>query len=387
MANEIAVRPGDPDVDLWLDDGFAGLDTRRGAGQGDNFGNTLVRDFATPEEVARIEAAEAAQPAAEVISNVPLPAAPAPIRSENEQPNVYEFEDGSSAKVEPHKGGGLKATISLGAGSGAEVFYGKDREELFRALLIGKLNASKKIREQNRQLKTQVPGQRQAAPKASPKPAIRELTADEKFSIKTQLEADPDLALQDWFQKKTGMTMDKLVELAGEGRTAKQEIAMREEIAAFNEEHPRLLPGDPNFTTIMGCLTKLQLNKEYPSNPAEAEKIWDILLENNLFNRTTLAEAYDSLVQDGLLELVPEEAAPPVEEPPAPPAPVPAGIPTAPRPKAASIAFGVRPSNATATPESSTVPTAEELDKLPTDQINELMHQVRQSRAAARRNR
>ena len=390
MANEPLTQTGDPDVDLWLDDGFANLDTRKGAGDGQSFGDTLVRDFATPEEVAKIEAVDAAQLRPDVLTNVQLPAqlpppGVVPGRPENEQqfePEVFEYPDGSSARVEVMKGGTLKATLSLGGGAGPEVFYGKDKNELFNQLIVAKLNASKKIREQNKILKTKPATRAAAVPKAAPKPVSRELTVDEKFAIKTQLENDPDLAMQEWFQKKTGMTLETLVTLAKEGGTAKDEAMIRDEVAAFKEEHPRYISVDSNFTLLMGWLTKEKLNREYNNS----DDIWEALLTNSLFTRETLAEAYDALTQDGLLELVPEETAPPEPEPTPVPTPTPApGIPAATRPRAASIAFGVRPSSATVAPTASTVPTAEELDKLSTTDINALMAQVRQSRAATRR--
>lgn len=393
----------DPNVDFWHDDSFGGLDTERHSDEPTtDFGNHLVKHFATPEDVAAIEAAAAAEPQPEIVTNIealqPQPE-PEPSRPENgqDEPQVYEFPDGSSYTIAPFRGG-LKATLSLGGGAGPEVFYGKDQGELLNTIIQGKLNASKKIRQQNKELKTRVQPAA-AAPRrtaAAPRPTVRELTVDQKFAIKTQLESDPDLAMASWFQQKTGMTIEQLIELAQEGvkegRTAKEEAFIRDEIGAFKEEHPRFTSNDDNFYLLMGCLTKQQLNQEYPRDAEKAEEIWSTLLEANRFNRNILTEAYDSLVEDGLLELAPEEEELPVELALPGPAPVPAPASrdsAAPRtPRVASIALGVRPSQVSGqAPSPTRAPSAEELDNLPTTDINALMAQVRQSRAAARRSR
>jgi len=373
----------DPDFDPWLDDKFAQIDLRKEPG---DFAHQLT------------DIANSGDPDVPVLVDETI-APPEPVVQEDtistNEPETYTYEDGSSIVIEEIPTG-LKATLSIGGGSGNEVFYGKDQNELLRQVLAAKLNASKKIRQQNKQLKLTAPPKVEGPVKMAVEPEPHELSVDEKFEIKTKLADDPDLAIQEWFQKKTGMSVEELTALAQEGRAASDAVVMDTEARAFKEEHPTYAATGANYRILIGYLAKDKLNIEL--SPGNEDEVLNTLVRNDFFTRTTLAEAFDALTQDGLLELLPEEPEPEEEEPAATPAPAPpkpaktaaapAGIPRQPRPKAAKVSLGISPSSVSGIPPDATpgkAPSVEELDSLDTDDINKLMAGVRQLRARTRR--
>jgi hypothetical protein len=375
-------RTPDPDFDPWLDPQFAQIDLRKGPG-----------DMATK----LTEIANSGDPDVPVlVDEVENPPAPDPEPVAGEQPEVYEYPDGSSVTIE-NIPTGVKATVSVGEGGGDQVYYGKDRNELLNQVLSAQLNATKKIRQQNKQLKlTATP--RAAGPiSLEVEPQPHELTVDEKFEIKTKLADDPDLAIQDWFQKKTGMSVEELTALAQEGRAASDAVVMDTEARAFKEETPRYACTSANFRILIGYLAKEKLNVELTQG--NEDEVLRTLVRNEFFSRTTLAEAYEALVQDGLLELLPEETEPPADgEPPAtppppPPKPVtptvpPAGIPRRAGPRAAKVTLGIKPSSTSGLPpdaDADRAPSVEELDNLSTEDVGKLLAGVRQLRARTRR--
>src|ERR1700733_4689938 len=74
--------------------------------------------------------------------------APAP------QPQVFSYPDGSSVTIEAPAltGKGWRATADSGVtGKKPEVFYGGTKDELLQNVLVGKMNATRKINELKRQ--------------------------------------------------------------------------------------------------------------------------------------------------------------------------------------------------------------------------------------------
>ena len=381
---------GDPDVDPWLNPGFTPLDTR---GEALGMADKLV-EGATEEERKAIEAAEAE------LNQPPVPVEPAaapavePPPVETEGPEVYEYEDGSKVVIEAVPTG-LKATLSIGMG-GDQVFYGQDREGLLQQLLAAQLNATRKIRDQNKQLKTKVVAQPVAT---APAPKVRELTADDKFAIKNLMADDPSAALEELIKRKTGRSLEELASTAEEGRRASIALYCDTEARAFLEDHPRYLSHNENYMMLIGYLAKSKLGVELTNS--NVNEVMEQLPARGFFTRQSLDEAYQALTSDGLLELEPEEPELPPEVPPAPAAPVaaqpaptpaapaapasvPAGIPQGtPRPRVPSIAFGVQtPASSPETEPGTKGPSADELDALPTDEINKLFAAVRQQKAA-----
>ena len=386
----VEARKPDPDFDPWLDDSFAQIDLRKGPG---DFAQQLTKiaNSGDPDVPVLVDEVEAP----------PAPAAvpePVPVVSEltGDEPEVYTYEDGSSITVDKIPTG-LRATLSIGGGSGNEVFYGKDENELLRQVLSAKLNASKKIRQQNKQLKLTVPARAPEPVRITEEPVTHELSVDEKFEIKTKLADDPDLAFQDWFQKKTGMSVEALASLAQEGRAASDAVTMDTEARAFKEAHPTYAATGANFQLLMGYLAKDKLNVEL--KPGNEDEVMNTLVRNDLFTRQALAEAFDTLSQDGLLELLPVEEDKPEEEDntatpvPAPPKPVvsaapPSGLPGKRSPRAANVSLGIRPSTVSGVAPDANfdkAPSVDELENMSTDDIGNLLAGVRRLKARTRR--
>src|SRR5882757_9395777 len=77
----------------------------------------------------------------------PIPLALEP----DDDPIVIQNPDGSSISIEKSSKG-WKGSVDIGTGS-TQVYYGKTKNELLTNVLTAQANATKKIREQNRQIK------------------------------------------------------------------------------------------------------------------------------------------------------------------------------------------------------------------------------------------
>jgi hypothetical protein len=373
---DTAVRREDlpvADDDGWEDPGFQA--TQRVPASNQFFKDLSDIADETPEVQEVLDA--------EVLAATPPPPAPAVATVVvPDQPEVIEYDDGSSVTIEK-TAKGWSATLDSNTSSGVEIFRGKTKDEMWRNLAAGKINATRKINSLNRQIKLGQPEVSQTQPAA---PKVRELTADEVFELKTQLQNNPDLAFQSWFQKKTGKTVEQLTTLAEKGEEANENLRQEYEAKSFRAEYPEYFNTDENYQSLLAWLRKHKnLDK-------------DILQ----FNAKNLGEAFEDLSSDGLLDEAPKVApvrrasAPqptPVAATPVPdvvPAPAPA---PAPDPRIVGTTkrrvrgnFGIPQSAITnAQPVAETAPTDEELDNLSNDEINQLFSGVRRLRAQSAR--
>ena len=365
--------------DSFIDEQFAPLDTRTGAGSFRDNLDQLVKE--NPEF--------APQPEAEEIEPEPEPAAESP---ETPEPEVTELEDGSVLVIERTAKKGWKATLDPQDGSNPEIFYGNTQMELLQRVATGKLNATKQIRKLNRQIKIGTVAERPAPPEPTIVPQIRELTADEKFQVATALKDNPDLALQDWFQKRTGMKVEDLVKLAAQGQQAAAALAAETVAREFMAENPDYYPAHTNFLALVGYLSKVRLNR--PMALSEADTTVGRLYEAGFWTVRDLMEAYEELDGAGLLESVPatseeisEEVEPEVVQPaaaaPAAPSEDERIVRTVRRPRAG---LGLRSRDASA-PAAVTEkpPSDEDLNNLSDAEIAKLYEGVRRSRIQNRR--
>lgn len=304
-----------------------------------------------------------------------------------DEPEVIEYEDGSSVSIEK-TAKGWTATLNSNDGSGIERFHGHNKNDMWKNLAAGKLNANKKIRSLTRQIKLGTsPENGQPAPAAPAPVPARQLSADEVFEIKTQLTNNPDLAMEKWFQKRAGMTLEQLISLAQKGGEADENLRQEREARAFAADYPEYYPTDNNFNDLVNYLRKHKnLNNDVKQ-----------------FNATNLGIAFEALSTDGLLETEQEEVvqvpqpavvvpATPVVATPAPaPEPTPAAPPVPPpvfdprivgRRTGPRAGFGIPASTATADTTVSDQPLPdEELDDLSNEAISELFNGVRKLRA------
>jgi hypothetical protein len=310
-----------------------------------------------------------------------------PVPVEPEGPEVVDLPDGGTLTFQKTSKG-WEAILDNGTSAKPEVFKGKNKNELMIAMASGKLNATKKIRDLNRELKLGSGGQApQQASQALPQ--ARSLTADEIFEIKTQLDSNPDLALSTWFQKQTGMSVSDLAHLARKGANADTQVSMDSVNRTFLNENPDYYPDQEfkNFNAIVRYISKHKTGKNIKD--ADAAQTATNLYESGFWTVENLEEAFQELSDDGLLVLAPRSSK---QAPPEPVAPVvqetrPPGeriVSQVTRPRAA---LGIRTSDITpvAPPAPPTAPSAEDFESMTDEQIRALMAASLQHRRQSRR--
>jgi len=366
------------------DDGFGGVDFR-----GDNGGSIADEIERLAREGPGEDPANKPQTDGDPEPEPTVAVAPAP---EPDQPKVIEYEDGSSVTIE-HGSKGWKATLDANTGGNPEIFYGGTKDELMINMAVGKISGTQEVRKMKSKMKLESAATivNTPAPAAVPEAYTpRSLTADEVFEIKTKLGDNPDLALETWFQKKTGMGVAQLVKFAEQGKTAADLLDAESIGRDFVAQHQEYIPYEKNYTQIIKWLSahKLGVILEEGEDPsAMIEKLY----KTGNWTLKNLNTAYNDLVSDGLLDLrveeqPPTEEAPVVTAPPAAKAPAAAPTPTderiasqVRRPRAGNANYGIRQRETVAArTEAAPPPSVEELDNLSDDEITKLLAGVRQ---------
>lgn len=375
-----------PVVDPWLVNADGSIDP---FSRNIDFGMSSQDEIEDPESITPT----VLQP--EIIGHQPpAPVEPAPVPppasvvepQEPEGPEVTELEDGGTITLEKEKGQ-WKATLDPGNGANAEVFWGKNKNGLMTNVLKAKLNATKKIRDLNKQLKLGNQAVKPAPVKPAPVPQTRELTADELFEIQTELQANPDKALETWFQKKTGLSVTQLVDIAKRGAVADAELRIEAISREFLSKNPDYHPDDKNVETIVRWLGKYKIG-----NPAATMYDLDAAGQWTVEN---LEEAFADLSDDGLLVKAPKPPKAPRQAESTPQVPVPSEQVPAPRPDERIVrtetrpraALGIRTSELTpvAPPEAPTAPSDDDLNNMSDAQIAQLLGGVKRMRIQTRR--
>lgn len=329
-------------------------------------------------------------PASVAVSSTPEP---------EDAPEVHKFDDGSSVTVEKTNKG-WKATLDNNDGSGNEVFYGKNKNELLVNSLAAKARATKKIRSQEKEIK-RYRLQNVVEPAVAPTdPAPQPITADDVFAIKTKMESNPVEAVRELIKKETGMSLTELAALAKEGREAKRALTSEEVARDFMAQNPDYYPdqGYENYQSILTYLVNKKLHKAMPSTDEAIKAVASEIHARGFWTVSNLQEAFDYLKQEGLLVMAPSDApeepeqvvekpavvaAPVVQTPASPPAPA-RIVRTGPR-----AGLGIRSSVASATPpEPTKPPSVEELKtQLENASDNEIEAAWNAVRQYARRNK
>ena len=360
--------------DLFLDDEFAPLDTRDDRTFSEQL-EDLAKETEEPAETGEVESA------VEVPETKPKVV----------EPEVVNLKDVGVLTITRTKKG-WQGVVDALDGSNPNVFYGATKEEMYQNIAVSKVHGDRKIREQNRTIKLGSP----ATQKPKPVEALpaKELTADEIFEIKTQLQSDPNLALKTWFQKATGgMTLEELVSLARDGQAAKADLENEAVARAFVAANPEYYadPQNVNVSSIVTYLFKDKLHEAVPSGMDIPEAI-SALQSKGFWTVRFLTEAYLDLDEAGLLVKSPAKDAvksePEVVESvePAPTKP-PADERIARTIRRPRAGLGIRQSDASAsvTKTDQKPPSVEELDDLSPEQLNALMKSVVQERIRTRR--
>lgn len=330
-------------------------------------------------------AAELAQPVELETPPAPEPVAailPPPPAPESNEPKVLTYPDGSSVTIE--KGSkGWKATLEPGNGSRPEVFYGNTKDEMWQNVAVGKLNATKKIRELNRSLKLGTNVDPAPAPVTAARAPGRELTAEEQFTLNAKFQTNPSEALDELFRIKYGTTPAELVQKADKGERASREITMGEVAREFRSEVPEYLSTDANYEAIVGLLAKNHLRRAL--TPANRDEIINSLVDTGAWSVSNLVDAYEELADSGLLEIAPvRRATPPAAAPETPaatvepdePPPTERIVRTERRPRAG---FGLRANETSSVappPVSDEPPSVEDLNNLSSEEIAKLFQQT-----------
>ena len=331
----------------------------------------------------------------EVIQDTRDPEPPAPPAPEPDQPETTTLDDGTELTIEKEKGQ-WKGTVASPTGGNQQVYWGKTLKELIFNTLKAQANATKKIREQNAQLKFNKTPAKPSPQVATPIPQNRALTADEIFEIKTQLESDPALALDTLFQKRTGLTIDQLVALAQQG-AQKAEYASNQLIAeaankAFLANNPDYYPDNNwhNYGMIVKWLAKYKLGENVDEkNPNAVNETVNRLITSNAYTAENLEEAFRDLSEEGLMLKAPRQPKPnpPVAVPPEPaPAPRPDSriVNKEVRPRAA-LGIGRNDITPVKPPETPKAPSAEDFENMTDAEIKNLLAAVSRERYLSRR--
>lgn len=230
------------------------------------------------------------------------------------EPELFEYEDGSSVAIEKDKRKQVwRATLDSGTGAQPEVFYGRTKDEMWQNVAVGKINATRKIRDLNKKVKL---GIGQPQPEAARQPAPQktgELTADDIFTLKAQLEENPALAIDTAILKKTGMTLADLAAMASNGNLAWMDQYRNGVDRDFCADNPDFLKIDDNYWAMVGWLAKYKLHTTV--SDTNDGQILNRLVSQGLYTKATLEEAFDDLKESGLVTLAQPEAEEPEPEP------------------------------------------------------------------------
>jgi len=296
---------------------------------------------------------------------------PTPDPAFEPEPEIYTFEDGSTAAIEK-TAKGWKATLDSKTGAPPEVFYGRTKDEMYQNVMAGKIQATKKIRQQNKQIK--LGNQAQPEVQEAPVPRSKVLSADDVAQMKLQLGDNPDLAFETWFQKKSGFSFEELMAMARDGRRARQDSEANDTSLAFMADNPEYPASGNNYAAILGWISKYKLQPPKVLKLENANEVKYAIYDQNLWTVGNIAEAYEDLKADGLIEFPapPEEVAEEEVAPPPPPRPE-----VRVRPRGAPAGLGIQPRQTGTTRVPPPEPAAQRLEDLSDAQIEELFNGIR----------
>jgi hypothetical protein len=290
------------------------------------------------------------------------PGSPAPIENEVEpepagdESVTYDLGDGSQVTLEKTNRG-WAATLPGAPGKNPEVFYGATKDELLINLMVAKRNATLKINElKNTRLRAE------PTPEPPPEETVRpnRLNANDIFDLKAKFEENPDLALEEWYRKRTGKLPEETVATAEVGREAAADNAVTEVLQSWVDSTDDYVVDIRNRDNLLGWL----LRHKAKENPAShnVDSALQILYQSGFLTPDYLTLAWEELKEDGLAVVD------------TPPQPVVHPQPTA-RPRAG---FGIRTrgSNMPARNVAEEIPTGDKLETLSDEEIKRLYHGI-----------
>lgn len=349
----VTLQPFQPGKDPWEDDQFAPLDLRTGP---EHFATQLA-------EIANSDPVNFPSPEAEPV--VPAPPPPAPAAPTYAAPDEISMEDGSTVTTW-EDAEGWHASVDPKNGKTVQVFHGRTERELLKQLAIAQANATKKINQQEKQIKLV-----RKLDEPTPAASSGQVTADQMFEVNTIAKTDLVGAFNKLLQYTTGnpgITFQEFVNWMVSAQNHEKALKVG---AEFRNRNPRYFVSQRNEDTMLDYLRTNKLD----------------------FTVKNLEQAFGDLSEAGLLDEAPKPqpvaTVPPQPTPapvstvaPAPAAPVvPTVVPTPVNPRIerpagrANATFGLRESETTTIrPPSTTanVPSAEEMENMTDAEIAQL---------------
>ncbi|SRR5216683_7669477 len=247
----------------------------------------------------------------------------------------------------------VRRVVDLGSGAGEEVFEATapTREEALDALADkqaeAKLNASKKIREQEAELK-------ELRARTGEPLEPKEPTADEEYVLAQEFQKMPKATFRKMFEEVTGMKPEDFQTMKQAAQAYQTATTTSAAIETFISTHPDYEnggeAGDKNGAAMKGKLNELKI-------PVTAE---------------SLSRVYDLLKQDGALALK-GEAKPETR-------PEPQRIPAAPAQQGTRKASTIGTHNRVAPAPPPAEPTEEDAYKMPLEELKKLANRQMSAR-------
>jgi hypothetical protein len=247
-------------------------------------------------------------------------------------------------------GGKVTRTVDLGDGSGKQVFSADSTEELLDVLTTAQENATRKIQEQQFELKR---ASRAKPERVEPRSFVKkELTADEIFKIANTFPSDPAAAMDAISKAKTGLTFEEIGQFVGE--------FMQAQLVAKAE------------TTFL-----LAHQEDYIPSAQNAQRIEKFLADEKLTKTAANLEyAFQELTEGGVLDVA---------------APDPSKVAVKPHTRTKPMSTGLRQSNASARPVDPAIEAksavseseVEEIYKLPVEEARIKMQKLMQRAKAS----
>lgn len=306
-------------------------------------------------------------------------------------PKVLDLQDGASITFEQTRKG-LRATLDSNTGANPEYFYGRDETELLQRIAVGKINATKKI---HQMAKAERLGTNANDVDPNPPARItasgRQLTPQESQEINDLYKTDPAAANEKWYELRHGMKPEQTATAARAGSTAQVELYLESVAKSFKIARPHYIMDDDNLFTMVAAMFKDFFKQSIKAEQVEEACI--LLAQQGFWTVRNLINYFDGLSEAGLLRVAQEEVDDTEnEEEELPPAPVvvaqPAGrLERIVRPRPGSNAsYGIRTSTSTVAPvENPSGPSDQDLDNLSDEQIAQLFSGVRRAKLGSRR--
>lgn len=375
---QVAVVEADP----FLDD-FTQLDTRESE---QPFADALTAIANEDPEAAGLP----------ILEDEPIPASEpvVAIPPEPDKPEIIDAGEGATISF-GKTADGWEAILDAGTGARPERYKGKTKDDVLRQSLIGKVHATRKINQLNRQVKLAQPQITSTSATVSPAFLVgaKPLTADEQFAFNTEFKVNAAAALEKWFGTRIEPELKQTAQTAKQSADTSIEILSGQEAREFKELHKDYLSTDDNYSSLLTYLVNSKTSDPLSRQLLASKNLGTLtshLTRIGVFSAANLGEAYSELSEAGLLEVEQEEipptpvavvATPPVQEiPPTLP------VPTRPtRGQKLAGGYGLRTGTAIPPATPSTAPSVDELENLSDADVTELFNQTRQFAAKTRR--